>query len=336
MAKTYTLSRFLKEIGTSLLRVTSVVACAGLPGIGPASWKEEAFLHDGSKIVVSRSVSRGGRHEVGQEGTYQEQSLSLTIPKSNRNVRWEDHRSEDLGSSNFLPMLLDVYGDVAYLVVAPMGCLSYNKWGRPNPPYIIFKNEGKAWQQIPLSELPAESRATNLIFSAPDLEVERSGTRFMTAEMIRAVISRDLEPEFRTVLRESVKPVKGAGLTSCIEMYPDGKGGWLGADWFRHKTREQCTQFCAEQSIAAEVLQVLHYRRGKIAMITDLEYALMAGGSYISTRGPKNQFPVPPDWFPENEAWGSGLHNCIKMFSQSIGGIVGTVRKLLQVGNQMA
>jgi hypothetical protein len=225
MATTYTPSQFFNVIGASLLLVVSIVACAGLPSIGPTSWKEEALLHDGSKIVVSRSVSRGGRHEVGQGGPYQDQSLSFTMPKSNRNVKWEDHRSEDLGSSNFLPMLLDVYGDVAYLVVSPMGCLSYNKWGRPNPPYIVFKNDGKAWQQIPLSELPAESKATNLVFSSPDVEVERSGKRFMTAEMIRAV-SRDLNPEFRTVLRESVMPVKGAGITSCEEMI-HYKCGWI-------------------------------------------------------------------------------------------------------------
>ena len=34
MAKTCALSRFLKGIGTSLLLVASVVACAGLPGMG--------------------------------------------------------------------------------------------------------------------------------------------------------------------------------------------------------------------------------------------------------------------------------------------------------------
>jgi hypothetical protein len=189
---------------------------------------------------------------VGQEGTYQEQSLSFTMPKSNRTVRWEDHRSEELGSSDFLPMLLDVYGDVAYLVVSPLGCLSYNKWGRPNPPYIVFKNEGKAWQQISLAELPVESKSSNLIVSAPDVEVKRWGKRFVTAEMIRAVVSGYSDPKFRTVLRESVKPVKGAGLTSCIEMYRDGKGGWLGADWFRHRTREDCSKFCTDQKITTE------------------------------------------------------------------------------------
>ena len=31
-------------------------------------------------------------------------------------------------------------------------------------------------------------------------------------------------------------------------------------------------------------------------MATDLEYALMAGDAYISTRSDRNQFPVPQGW----------------------------------------
>ncbi len=31
-------------------------------------------------------------------------------------------------------------------------------------------------------------------------------------------------------------------------------------------------------------------------MTDTLEYALMAGGSYISNRNPKNQFPAPLGW----------------------------------------
>jgi len=39
----------------------------GFLGFGnSASWKEEVLLHDGSKIIVERSLSYGGRHEIGQ------------------------------------------------------------------------------------------------------------------------------------------------------------------------------------------------------------------------------------------------------------------------------
>ncbi len=35
-------------------------------------------------------------------------------------------------------------------------------------------------------------------------------------------------------------------------------------------------------------------------MTTNIEYALMAGGSYVSTRSILNQFPAPEGWTPFN------------------------------------
>ena len=174
----------------------------GFLGFGGTSWKEEVLLHDGQKIVVERSVDRGGRHEIGQKPPYKEQSLVFALPGTNQQVRWEDKFSEDLGMANFLPMLLDVRDGVAYLVVSPMGCLSYNKWGRPNPPYVVFKYDGKAWQRIPLEELPTEIKTPNLIFSMPDIEVGKAATGFMTVEKIKAIISGYKQPEYKTILRE--------------------------------------------------------------------------------------------------------------------------------------
>jgi hypothetical protein len=200
--------RALITISAALVLGISIGACASLPGVGGTSWKEEVLLHDGSKIVVTRSVDRGGRHEVGQKPAYQEQSLSFTMPKSSQTVKWEDHYSEDIGSASFLPMLLDIHNGIAYLVASPMGCLSYNKWGRPNPPYVVFKYDGKARQRIPLTELPSEIKTTNLIFSMPDIEVEESGKRFMSAEMIKAIVASYKQPEYRSILREELREEK--------------------------------------------------------------------------------------------------------------------------------
>jgi len=116
------------------------------------SWKEEAQLHDGSKIIVKRYVSRGGRHEIGQKPPYDEQRLAFVIPDTDEEVTWEDIYSADLGSANFLPMLVGIVNGTAYLVVSPMGCLSYNKWGRPNPPYVIFKYQHKEWSRISIQD----------------------------------------------------------------------------------------------------------------------------------------------------------------------------------------
>lgn len=192
-----------KSIKAGLLCISLMILGGGMNACaGGTGWKEEVLLHDGGKIIVERWVERGGRHEIGQKPPYKEQSLSFTMPASSETITWEDHYSEDVGSANFLPMLLDISKSIPYLVVNPMGCLSYNKWGRPNPPYVIFKYDGKSWQRIQLQELPTEIKTPNLIFSMPDIKVEESGKRFMTAEMIRAITAEYRQPEYKTILRE--------------------------------------------------------------------------------------------------------------------------------------
>lgn len=210
-------------IGFILTLGVSVSADARLFGFGGASWKEEVLLHDGSKIIVKRSIERGGRHEIGQSQPYKQQNLTLTLPETGEHVVWEDKFSEDIGSANFLPMLLDVRGEVAHLVASPMGCLSYNKWGRPNPPYVIFKYQDKEWKRIPLQELPAEIKTPNLIFSAPDIVVEKSGKDFISAEMIRTITSGYKQPEYKTIFREAVKH-EGPGGCPRLIYY---KGAWV-------------------------------------------------------------------------------------------------------------
>jgi hypothetical protein len=220
MKKRTTMKKWIAAISLIILG-GAMSACA----MGGASWKEEVLLQDGQKIIVERSVERGGRHEIGQKPPYKEQSLAFTIPISNETITWEDHYSEDVGSANFLPMLLDISKGTPYLVVNPMGCLSYNKWGRPNPPYVIFKYDGKTWQRIPLQELPTEIKTPNLIFSMPDIKVEESGKRFMSSEMIKAITEGYRQPEYKTILREAVvKP--GDGITSCLELV-NYKGKWI-------------------------------------------------------------------------------------------------------------
>lgn len=198
---------WLKEIaklGFLFLMGASMSAEAGLFGSGDFSWKEEALLHDRSKIVVSRTVVRGGRHEIGQEPPIKEQSLAFAMPGTNENVVWHDKFTDDTGGANFLPMLLEVRKDAAYLVVHPMGCLSYNKWGRPNPPYVVFKYQGKAWSRVQLSELPNEFRTPNLIFSSPDHEAKKAGKPVVSAETIRALYEGYRQPEYKTILREAL------------------------------------------------------------------------------------------------------------------------------------
>ncbi len=210
------------ELGLLLMMGANMSAEAGL--FGGTSWKEEVLLHDGSKVVVKRSVERGGRHEIGQEPPIKEQSLSFVLPSTGESVTWEDKFTEDVGGANFLAMQLEIYKDTAYLVVHPMGCLSYNKWGRPNPPYIVFKYQSKAWQRISLQELPTEFKTPNLIFSSPDNEAKKVITPIVSAETIRALYARYKQPEFKTILRE---PLARERVNAMCEERVLYKGHWI-------------------------------------------------------------------------------------------------------------
>jgi hypothetical protein len=203
-------------------------ACAMVDALpfGGDSWKEEVLLHDGNKIIVERRVQRGGRHEVGQKPPYKEQRLSFTMPGTPQTITWEDHYSQDLRQANFLPMAVDISGGTPYLVVYPMGCLSYNKWGRPNPPYVVFHYQENEWKRVSLQELPSEINSPNMIFSMPDIEVEKLGTRFVSAEKIKRLIAAYQQPEFKTILREPVKSGAEGSAVNCEEMI-HYKCGWI-------------------------------------------------------------------------------------------------------------
>lgn len=233
-----------------LLLLLALIACvganAGLFGVGETSWQEEVLLHDGSKIIADRTIVRGR----GNRGfTYQNQKISFALPATGESILWEDQFSQDLGDSNFLPMLLDIDQDVAYLVAKPMGCLSYNKWERPNPPYVVFKYQDKAWVRIPISNLPVEIKSPNLISSQPDTEVKQMGRHFIDAKTIQKFNSEYPQSHFRTILRE---PFSTAS-EGCFEMVPYGNGGWLGIDWFSDQpSREACSKFCDKKKVAPE------------------------------------------------------------------------------------
>ncbi len=172
-------------------------ACA----TGTFTWKEEVLLHDGKKIIATRTVERGGKSEIGQQVPIKQQSLAFTLPITNEKVVWEDKFTEDVGGANFLPMQLEIRKGTAYLVAHPMGSVSYVKWGQPNPPYVVFKYEAKLWERITLQELPAELKAPNLIFSSPDSEAKRFGQRVVPAERIKELYESYNQSEYKTIYR---------------------------------------------------------------------------------------------------------------------------------------
>lgn len=173
-----------------------------------ASWKEEVLLHDGSKIVVERWQKHGGRHELGQEPGIKEQSITFTMPGTKKIIKWKDEYSEELGNSNFELFALHILNATPYIITSPSLCLAYNKWGRPNPPYVIFKFDGGIWKRIGLAELPVEFKNINLVINVLKHEEKLVSKGFVSAEVVKELNSSLTQEECKSIGRT---PMSGVG-----------------------------------------------------------------------------------------------------------------------------
>lgn len=238
----------IAKLGLILMLGASMSACAGLFGLGGASWKEEVPLHDGGILVVDRHYSLGGYPTLdARERQALDQTVTFTLPGSNRKVSWKTKYRQDLPEPNSLsPLLLDIVGGVPYLATSPAGCIAYNKWGRPNPPYILFKYTNEAWQQTPMKEFPSELVGANLM-SRPASSLLKS---YYTVEQVKGQMQgRNIAVEARTIFHE---PIQSAG-QGCPEMIRKGNGGWDGIGWFSEQpSREACLKYCERKEVSAQ------------------------------------------------------------------------------------
>lgn len=214
-----------KTICLVLTLGVSMNANAGLFGFGDPSWKEEVLLHDGSKMVVERSQSYGGRHEIGQSPPIKEQTIAFTVPNTSTTIEFKSEYGEDIGRANFELLALHILNGTPYIVTAPNLCLSYNKWGRPNPPYVFFQYDGKAWKRIALEELPKEFKDINLVINSKGKEKILTAQSIVTAELVKKLNGELEQPEYKTILREAVK-LGGESSVNCEERVRV-KDGWI-------------------------------------------------------------------------------------------------------------
>jgi hypothetical protein len=169
---------------------------------GKASWKEEVQLHDGNKQIVERSQIYGGYGwPLSKDRILEKEEWEFHIPGSDRKVVWKsDFRRPPEGDSLTL-LQLNFLNGLPYIATSPAGCLSYNHWKRPNPPYVFFKYDGEAWQQIPLSAFPSVFKESNVHVGSP-IKSMRNGV--ITAEMIKEE-HRNLELYLRAIVREPLE-----------------------------------------------------------------------------------------------------------------------------------
>ncbi len=135
------------------------------------SWVEDALLHDGRIIKVSREVDWTFQFLGGDSGSpvFMESWpdkfwLKFTHPDTQKTIKWQ-------GVQYFNPILLDIVDGVPYLVVLGRPTKDNEKiYGCPELPYIYLRYEsgffGK-WLPIPVETAPQVLRNANLSPSYP-------------------------------------------------------------------------------------------------------------------------------------------------------------------------
>jgi len=216
------LLRVFKAIGLIFSLGMSMNVDAGLFG-HTMSWKEEVVTYDGKILVVERFYNLGEYPAIESHNRSPlDQTITFTLPGSNKTVSWKTEYRDELPEPNALsPLLVDVVGGIPYIATSPAGCISYNKWGRPNPPYILFKYVNNEWKRIPLEQFPSELVKANLM-SRPDSRVLKS---YYTVEQVKEQMQgRNIVDYARDILREALPKVRINKMCEELIMY---KGSWI-------------------------------------------------------------------------------------------------------------
>lgn len=199
MSSRQPLKRFLPM---ALIALLSLTACAvQSAGLGHTMrWKEEIRLHDGQMIVVERFYNLGGYPAIESHNRSPlDETLTFTLPGSGKEIVWKTEFNNQPEPNSLGPLLLDVVEGIPYLATSPAGCIAYNKWGRPNPPYVLFKYVNEAWQRIPMEAFPPMLVHSNLM-SRPDSQVLKP---YYTLEQVKEQMQGwNIAPEARSILRE--------------------------------------------------------------------------------------------------------------------------------------
>jgi len=214
-----------------------------------AWWKEEVLLHDGQTIIVDRAQKLGGYPYVAStERTILEEKWQFPVPGTYKIVTWKISQERPPKGYSLSLLTVGFVRGAPYIATVPAGCISYNYWGRPNPPYVFFKYDGKTWQRIKLEEFPAELTESNVIVGLPDYQ-NRTGT--IPIARIKQD-NRYLETDLKKISRERLS-AREASEVGCPVLVTDGKGTWMGIDWFSSKeSHAGCLDVCKREGFSDE------------------------------------------------------------------------------------
>lgn len=200
-----------------LLRISQTICLVSALGVSTSAyatstftWKEEVLLHDAKKIIVERTDTYDSNmnHEIGQGAPLAEHKTTFIVPGTNQKVTWKSDNRSSLNPDTLHLLALDFLDGVPYVATLSSSCVAYNKWKRPNPPYVYFKYVGE-WKRISLEEFP-EKFKINLIVTGrkrdnPQISQADRKFGFVPAQIVAEI---NKEPgssrEFYTLFRKPI------------------------------------------------------------------------------------------------------------------------------------
>ena len=218
------MTELTKGLLTALVAALLAGCATGVLGLGGSSWREEVLLNDGRTIIAERNQSYGGKPTLdSRERAVLDEEWTFPTPDGKGKVVWHNNFRNPPEGNSLMLLLAGFIDGVPYIATRAAGCIAYNHWGRPNPPYIFFRYDGKQWQRITLAEFPAQLKDTNVIVGRPNPR-NRSGTIAVAAVKED---NKGLDFHYRSIVREPL-PTGSSG-TSCdeLELY---RGHWIQKD----------------------------------------------------------------------------------------------------------
>ena len=237
--------RFLFSVVIILLLSLLLSGCA----LGHSAWwKEEVLLHDGQTIIVDRSQKLGDYpYWASQEREVLEEKWDFPVPGTYKFVTWKINQELPPKGTPLLLVTIGFIRGTPYIATVPAGCISYNYWGRPNPPYVFFKYDGKTWQRIKLEEFPRELTEANVVVGSPK-PYNRTGT--ISIAQIKEE-NRYLEAHLKKIARGTLSAREASEVGCPFEIY-DGTY-WRGAgSLLRQPSLEACINECKSIGIKKE------------------------------------------------------------------------------------
>lgn len=135
----------------------------GVIGGGVRQWQEEVALPDGKTIVVERSHVLGNTlnrelSSINSPPDVKSYVISIPLPNGGQ-AKWE---AED---KDMIPLALSVSGDVVQVLASPSDCAAYSRFGRPVPPFLVFRYGSGRWVKATIDEFPSAITEANLMIS---------------------------------------------------------------------------------------------------------------------------------------------------------------------------